>query len=217
MVIADRGSGAPGTPAGADARAQQGVEGNARLTGSLAAVIFVLLAAEGLTIVGVRRLLTPHVFIGMLLVPPVLAKIASTGYRFSRYYLGAPAYRRKGPPGLVMRLLGPIVVVLTIVVLASGVALLYVSPGSRSTLLFLHKASFVLWFGAMAIHVLGHLLDTTRLAPADWARRTRRQVAGAGLRQWTVAACLVAGVLLGAAVVGQVGPWLSSSPRHLGN
>ena len=56
-----------------------------------------LLAAEGVTILWVRELLTPHVFIGMVLVPPVLLKVARTGWRFARYYRGAPAYRRKGP------------------------------------------------------------------------------------------------------------------------
>jgi hypothetical protein len=34
------------------------------------------------------------VFIGMVLVPPVLLKVDSTGWRFARYYRGAPAYRR---------------------------------------------------------------------------------------------------------------------------
>jgi hypothetical protein len=214
MVVADRGSGASGPSGdrvGSD-RPAQGVEGNARLTASLAVVIFVLLAVEGLTIVGVRRLLAPHVFIGMLLVPPVLAKVLSTGYRFARYYGGAPAYRRKGPPPLVLRVLGPVVVVLTVAVLASGVALMYVPRSLRQDLLFLHKASFVLWFGAMAVHVVGHLLDTARLAPADWTLRRGRRVAGAGVRRWAVVASLLAGVLLGALVVGQVGPWLSARP-----
>lgn len=146
-------------------RAADGVEANARLTGSTAAVLFVLLAAEGVTILRVRPLLSWHVFIGMLLVPPVALKIGTTSYRFVRYYRGSPAYRRKGPPPQLLRLLGPFVVVLTFVVLASGIALLLVPPSQRRSLLFLHKASFVLWFGAMAIHVVGHFVDTAKLAP----------------------------------------------------
>ena len=50
-------------------RQRNGVEGNARLTASVAVVLFVLLAAEGVTILRIRPLLTPHVFIGMLLAP----------------------------------------------------------------------------------------------------------------------------------------------------
>ena len=191
------------------------MESNARLTASTAVVLLVLLAAEGVTILRIRALITPHVFIGMLLIPPVLVKIASTGYRMVRYYLGAPAYRRKGPPPVLLRLLGPFLVILTVVVLASGVALLLTSPSLRQQLLFIHKASFVLWFGAMTIHVLGHLTDTARLAPRDWMRRTRRSITGAGTRQWSIAASLVAGALLGLILLGRIGPWLASAhPGH---
>ena len=90
-----------------------GVEGNARLTGSVAAVLLVLLAVEGVTIVEVGTLLRVHVFVGMLLVPPVLLKSASTSYRLFRYYTGSAPYVRRGPPPLLLRLLGPAVVVLT--------------------------------------------------------------------------------------------------------
>lgn len=185
-----------------------GPEGNARLTGTTAAVLFVLLAAEGLTILSVRSLLTPHVFIGLLLVPPVLLKTGSTLWRFARYYRGDPAFRRKGPPPALLRLLGPFVILLTLAVLATGVALLLVGPALRPGLLFLHKASFVLWLGAMSVHVLGHLADTARLAPRDWMRRTRRDVTGAGLRQWAIAVSLVCGLLLALMLVGRTGSWL---------
>jgi hypothetical protein len=187
------------------------VESNARLTASTGAVLFVLLAAEGVTILRIRGLLSAHVFIGMLLVPPVLLKMGSTTYRFFRYYTGAPAYRQKGPPLLLLRAIGPLVVVLTVVVLASGVALVLTDSTWRSSLLFLHKASFVLWFGAMTVHVLGHALETATLAPRDWIRRTRTDVAGAGRRQWAVLVSLVVGVLAGLLLLAHVGPWLASS------
>jgi hypothetical protein len=191
------------------------VESNARLTASTAVVLLVLLAAEGVTILRIRALITPHVFIGMLLIPPVLLKIGSTTYRFARYYRGAPAYRRKGPPPVLLRLLGPFLVILTVVVLASGVALLLAGSSLQQPLLLIHKASFVLWFGAMTIHVLGHLADTARLAPRDWMRRTRGSITGAGTRQWGIAASLVAGALLGLILLGRIGPWLASThPGH---
>ena len=94
----------PGSPPGengrgtrrrAERRADAAVAGNARLTAANAAVLLVLLAAEGVTILRVRQLLSPHVFIGVVLIPPVLLKVASTTWRFARYYTGAPAYRRK--------------------------------------------------------------------------------------------------------------------------
>ena len=186
--------------------------GNARLTAANAAVLLILLAAEGVTVLRIRQLLSPHVFIGMVLIPPVLVKVASTTWRFVCYYGGAPAYRRKGPPPVLLRLLGPVVVILTLVLLASGVGLLLAGRSWLPLLLRVHKASFVLWFGAMTIHVLGHLGEVFRLAPRDWLRRTRREVTGAGLRQWLIAASLVAGVLLGFVLLSRVGSWTASTP-----
>jgi hypothetical protein len=208
----------PGTQRRAERRADAAVAGNARRTAANAAVLLMLLvllvlpAAQGVTILRVRQLLSPHVFIGVVLIPPALLKVASTTWRFARYYTGAPAYRRKGSPPVLLRILGPVVVILTLVLLFSGVGLLLVSRPWLPLLLKVHKASFVLWFGAMTIHVLGHLGEVFRLAPRDWLRRTRREVTGAGTRQWLIAASLVAGVLLGFLLLSHVGHWLSAAP-----
>jgi hypothetical protein len=194
---------------GRRARDGEGVESNARLTAGVAVVLFVLFAAEGFTILAIGRMLTPHVFIGMLLVPPAVLKIGSTMWRFTRYYVGAPAYRQKGPPPLLLRTLGPFVVVLSVAVIGTGIVLLLGPLSWRSELLFLHRATFVLWLGAMAIHVLGHLVETARLAPRDWYWRTRRQVRSAGWRQWALAISLALGLVLALVVVPHVGSWFS--------
>jgi len=109
----------------------------------------------------------------------------------------------------LLRLLGPFVVVLTIAVLGSGIALLLGPPSIRSEMLQLHKATFILWLGAMTLHVLGHFVDTTRLAPRDFFWRTRSQIRGAGTRQWVLVGSLCVGLLLGVAVAPKVGPWLT--------
>jgi hypothetical protein len=191
-----------------------GPEANARLTTSVAVVLFVLLAAEGVTILRVGRLLTPHVFIGMLLVPPVALKMGSTLWRFGQYYLGNTEYRRKGPPMPILRVLGPVLIVLTVVVFGTGIALLLGPQSLRSEMLRLHQISFVVWFGAMTIHVVAHIVETARVAPRDWMRRTRRQVDGASARQWALAISLVVGLILALAVVPQVGAWLNGG-RHM--
>jgi hypothetical protein len=191
---------------------RDGVAGNARLTGGAAVVLLILLAAEGLTIPFIGPLLGPHVFIGMLLIPPVLLKLASTGYRFIRYYGGAPAYRRKGPPALALRLLAPGVVLATLALFGTGVALLLAEPDGSGTLKFLHKASFIAWFGLMAIHVLGHLLELPSLALPDWRRHGGRDaaLAGAGLRIALLGTAIVAGLALALATISLAGPWLSA-------
>src|ERR1700732_2383681 len=122
------------------------VEANARLTALTGLVLLVLLAAEGFTIVSIRRLLPAHDFIGLLLIPPVLLKLASTGIRFVRYYSGDPQYRAAGPPPIVLRVAGPIVVVFTVLLLATGAELWLFGTRYGAIWLTAHKASFVIWF-----------------------------------------------------------------------
>jgi hypothetical protein len=99
-----------------------GAEGNERLTALTGTVLLALLAAEGVTILSVGRLLTPHFFIGMLLIGPVALKAGSTVYRFVRYYTGSAPYRRKGPPAPLLRLLGPLLIASTAYGRAGGYA-----------------------------------------------------------------------------------------------
>ena len=206
-TIDARGHGA--APSKFSERRRSGVEGNARLTAAAAAAIFVLLAIEGVTVLRIGSLLDEHVFIGVMLIPVVVVKIASTSWRFVKYYAGDGEYRRKGPPVLVLRLLGPVVIVLTVVLLASGGGLVMLPMSFRQELFFVHRASFILWIAAMSVHVLGHLGETIRLGPRDWFRRSRREVAGATVRQWTLAWSLVVGGLLAAGTTPYAYGWFS--------
>ncbi len=181
-----------------------GSEGNRRLTGATAAVLLVLLAAEGVTLLAIGPLVSAHVFIGMLLVPPVALKLGTTGYRFARYYAGHRAYRADGPPHPLLRLLGPVVVLSTVALFASGVTLVVLGPGGGAVL-GLHKASFVVWLAAMAAHVRAHLVRVPPLASADGRRLGR--LPGSSLRRWLVAGSLVAGLILALATVHLAGPW----------
>ena len=177
-----------------------GAAGNERLTAMTGAVLLILLAAEGVTILGRHHLLTLHFFLGFLLIGPVLLKLGSTIYRFFRYYTGAAPYVRKGPPMLLLRLLGPVVIATSIGVIGSGVALAIVGPGP-SIWLFAHKAFFVLWLGAMTIHVLAHAPKLPRLLVSrpDGRDRARRILAGAG-RRWLLLTCsLVLGLVIAVA------------------
>jgi hypothetical protein len=187
-----------------------GTDGNERLTAATGVVLLVLLAVLGVTILRIGQLLWVHLFVGMLLIGPVLLKMTSTGYRFVRYYASNPAYRRKGAPAMPMRLLAPLVVISTVVVFGSGVALLLAGPSSRSTLFPIHKFSFFAWLAFTGLHVLGHLLDLPAPLRADYG-------AGAGLsgrepgrdgRVLSLASVLVAGVVLAVLVIPEFGPWL---------
>ena len=195
-----------------------GADGNKRLTAWTGAVLFVLLAAEGVTILKVGRLLTPHFFIGMLLLGPVTLKAGSTIYRFCRYYTGSAPYRRKGPPAPLLRVLGPLVVASTAGVFGSGIALAVAGPG-KGPWLFLHKGSFVVWFCAMAVHVLWYLPQLPRLLSGEFggstgqhsaARiggRAGRRLGGRGMRIFLLVASLACGLVIALLTVHLAAPW----------
>jgi hypothetical protein len=181
-----------------------GVAGNGRLTAALGALLLVLLAAEGLTIPFIGQLREEHILIGMLLLGPVVGKLASTGYRFARYYLGSAAYVSKGPPQIALRLLAPAVIFTTVALFGTGVALLIVGPNGE--LSFLHKVSFIAWFALMAVHVFGHVLELPGPAFADW-RCSEPRLAGTGLRLAAIAAALAIGVGLVLLSFSAAGTW----------
>ena len=133
------------------------------------AVLLVLLAVECYTILRIGRLLTLHVFLGMLLLGPVAIKAASVLYRFARYYTGSGPYRRKGPPALLLRLIGPIIMLLTACVFGSGVMLTVTGPsyGPPSGWLVVHRISFFAWLFFIAIHVLAYVPRLPRLLAAE--------------------------------------------------
>jgi hypothetical protein len=116
----------PRTPSGCRPRGRRrrltadGVDGNERLTVLTGVVLIVLTAAIGVTIIWIGQLMWLHLFLGLALIGPVALKLASTGYRFVRYYTYDPAYRRKGPPIPALRVLAPLVVFLTAVLLGTG-------------------------------------------------------------------------------------------------
>jgi hypothetical protein len=188
------------------ARSLGGVAGNEILTCAIAAVLTVLLVAEGVTILRLGPLLVPHMVIGLVLIPLVLAKLGSTGYRFARYYTHAPAYREKGPPLLPLRLLAPLFVAATFGVFATGVALL-IDGHKSDTLLFFHKATFVAWGAAFAVHFLAYLPRMLRSLRDDWSARQRRAVGGAGLRAAIVGTALASGFVLAVALMPTIDAW----------
>jgi hypothetical protein len=180
---------------------RDGPDGNERLTAAAGAVLFLMLAALGVTILSINQLLSAHFFIGVLLIPPVLVKLGSTGWRFVRYYRRAPEYVAKGPPLLPLRLLAPVVVLSTVAVFATGVALMFQGP-QRGFLVGLHKASFVVWLAATGIHVLAYIWRVPRLAVST--RGPWLLVAGA----------IVAGAILAVATVHYATPWEHAHRFH---
>jgi hypothetical protein len=190
----------------------RGTDGNERLTALTGSLLFVLLAAEGFTILALHNLLTAHVFVGVLLIPPILLKLGSTGYRFVKYYRRDPAYRKAGPPITPMRVLAPFLVLLTLVVLGSGIALVIHGTRQGTPLLFIHKASFILWLIVAAIHILYYIVRVPRILGAEVRPPRRRSVANRGVRFAALAGALVVGVGLGVAFIPYAHTWEHKNP-----
>jgi hypothetical protein len=188
-----------------------GAEGNARLTAATAVVLLALLTVEALTLLSLQSFLSWHIFVGMLLLPVVALKLASTGHRFLRYYAGRRDYVSAGPPILVLRMLAPLLIATTIALFTTGVLLAALGPGS-GVVLKLHQASFVVWAGALSLHVLAHALRVPRLVGPDL--HGGRGVQSAGLRLALVAGAVATGLVVALATLPWIEPWTSRIGGH---
>jgi hypothetical protein len=197
----------PPSPARTRPRRLGGVERNELVTVAAASVLTILLLAEGVTLLDMGGLLREHMFIGLVLIPPVILKLASTGYRFARYYTGAPAYREKGPPRPLLRLLAPVLVACTATIFVSGVWLLLLGHHS-DFVLTLHKVSFIVWSGVFAAHFLAYLPTALRaLAGVAGAGRAGAR-AGASRAAAALAVTSVgAGLVVALALLSRIGAW----------
>src|SRR4029078_2365120 len=90
----------------------------------------------------------------------------------------------------------------TLVLFGSGVLLL-VRP-EQGAILGLHKASFVVWFGAMTVHVLAHALRAGRHLVTE----ARRRVEGRGYRIGAAVLAVGAGLVVGVACQQRATPSL---------
>ncbi len=189
-----------------------GPDGNEQLTATTGVLLVVLLAVIGVTIVRNSQLISVHLFVGLLLIGPVALKMASTGYRFARYYSGNRAYRRKGPPLLPLRLIAPFVVLSTVIVFASGVVLLFEGPLHRGSWVLIHKVSFFVWLGFTGLHVLGHLRGLpASLTATRAAREDLPGLAGGDTGRWiALASACVGGLVLAVLLIPQFAAWTAS-------
>ena len=164
-----------------------------------------------MTILDIHGLISWHIVVGLLVIPPTLVKVGSTGFRIVRYYTGQSAYRQAGPPQLMMRVLGPLVILCTLLVLATGILATVQGPTERHqqlwglpvTALFLHQASFFAWLAVMTLHVLGRTVRAVKIAVGH----DRTSVAGVGAR-----VAVLVGMAASAVVLAMVlaGPWIST-------
>lgn len=177
-------------------------DGNERLTAAVGLVLLVLTVVElGTIVFGLHQFLSLHVFVGLMLIPPVLLKLASTGWRFTRYYTRSEPYRLKGAPELAMRLLAPLLVAATVVLFGSGVAMGILHGHALVVARRLHGPASVLWLLLVGVHVLVYLKRALVSSKQDVSAVSRASVRGARGRAYLLAVAIVAGTVVGAATL----------------
>jgi hypothetical protein len=175
---------------------------NTKLTAMVGLVIFVLLALEGVTIPFIGPLFTLHAFIGWVLLPPILLKISSTSYRFVMYYSGNYKYVKAGPPKPLLRIIAPLIILTTALLMWSGIEMVLIGPTGPGVRMWftIHRASFIIWFGLMAVHVLAYFLKASSFALPEFTRKQGMhtlRVPWRNLRMALVVGSVVIGIILG--------------------
>jgi hypothetical protein len=183
-----------------------GPAGNARLTSWVGVLLLGLSLAELVTLLDVTGLIQWHVGVGIVMTGLALAKTASTGWRIVRYYAGSTYYGSAGPPPMILRLLGPLVVLSTLGVLGSGIALIAIGQsasegswfavlGQQVSPVTVHQLFFVLFAVFVGLHVLARLVPAL-LQVSGRVRRGQQRlgVPGRGMRAVTVVVSVVAGI-----------------------
>lgn len=208
-------SSAVGSRATAMRTSGSGPEGNLRLTALVGLVLLVLLFVEGMTVLSVRGMLSVHVFVGLMLIPSLFLKTASTGYRFARYYLRNPQYRAAGPPQIFLRVIAPVMLASTVGLFGSGVILLVAGPQGGDTWRSLHQLFFFGWFCLVTIHVLAYTPRAARLGFSDLLRRGSGNsvVPGALTRQSFVLGSVCLGIVIAIAFLPLDASWLHWASR----
>src|SRR6266566_8096718 len=194
---------------------QSAVVGNERMTGLAGAVLLVLILIELVSAAILRTLLSIHVFAGVLLAGPLVVKLGSTFWRFLRYYTGSPAFVRRGPPHLALRVMAPLLIPTTLVVIGSGIGLVVTGPRSAGPLLPLHGISVLVWLPLIAIHVFAYIWRIPRLVANDWSKQAGRSLApGRGRRLGVNLGALLLGAIAAVLLLPGATPWIAWSQTN---
>lgn len=200
-----------------------GPAGNARLTAWTGLLLLALFIVELATLLNLDGLISWHIVVGVLLIPPALLKTATTGWRIIGYYTKRPAYRQAGPPPMLLRILGPLVVLFTVAVLGTGLALIALGPASSRTALVtvfgqdisaitLHQATFIVWAVVTGLHCLARLVPAMRIVTTPSAESNR--VPGRPSRAAIMLTTMVVAAVAGAVLLGASTAWTSGGLPH---
>lgn len=148
-----------------------------------------------------------HFYVGLASIPFLVAKYASTGYRFAGYYLGLPRFKAAGPPKLVPRITSPLLALDFFVLYFSGLYMLFHYyytvtniPPFELKPVQLHLWSAIIAVPLLAIHLGWHLLETIR-----GLREEQRALAAAPPSPATARQALTRRAFVGTVLLGGIG------------
>ncbi|HET7420809.1 MAG TPA: hypothetical protein VFL27_10550 [Candidatus Dormibacteraeota bacterium] len=180
---------------------------NRRLTAIAGIVLYALLVAIAVTVVDIRRFLIEHYLVGFLLIPPVMLKLGSTGYRLLRYYSGSRPFRIAGAPPPILRfLVAPVLVVSTAAVFVTGLELWFFGLEFGSLWVSLHTLSALVMLAAVAAHLLAHTRLSAQAFASEVVARRREDRSPRSI----VVAALVFGAALAVASLLYASPFTAS-------
>ncbi|HEX3899618.1 MAG TPA: hypothetical protein VHW74_10640 [Mycobacteriales bacterium] len=197
--------------------------GNARLTAWVGLLLLALLLLQATTLLALSSLISVHLFVGGVLVPLVLLKLATTGWRMTRYHRRSKPYVEAGSPPLALRLLAPLVVVSSLALLGTGLSLAFI--GRRATQPFmtiagfgisaltLHQIAAIAWIAIAGPHMLARVLPAIRHTTRIGGQHA---VSGAGLRLAVITLTACIAVTTGLLVLHVGVDWTAHSTAALG-
>jgi hypothetical protein len=189
--------------------------GNERLTAAVGLLVLAPILVELATIVlGVHTFMSLHVFVGLALIPAVLLKLASTGWRFARYYTRSRAYVAQGPPQTAMRVLAPLLVAATVALFGSGVAMGVLHGHALQIARNVHGPASVVWLVLVGLHVLVYLRRALRSTARDALPAQRKPLRGRTARALALAIVVICGLVLGGATVPAQHRWVDLRRDH---
>lgn len=189
--------------------------GNARLTAAAGLLVLVPVLVEiGSVLLGVHSFMSLHVFVGLALIPAVLLKLASTGWRFMRYYSRNDAYVAEGPPQMAMRMLAPLFVTATVVLFGSGVAMGFLHGHALQIARRLHGPASVIWIGLLGLHVLVYFRRALSRAADDALPMKPKPAPGTLARRYALSTVVIGGLVLAGTLVPAQHRWVDLPRDH---
>jgi hypothetical protein len=189
--------------------------GNERLTAAVGLLVLAPILVETATVVfGVHTFMSLHVFVGIALIPAVVLKLVSTGWRFARYYTRSREYVAHGPPQIAMRLIAPLFVTATVVLFGSGTAMGLLHGRPLQIARSLHGPASVVWLALLGLHVLVYLRRALRTIAEDVRPRKLPRARGTNTRAYALAIVVVAGLVVGGATVPAQHHWIDIPRDH---